>query len=91
MRRLVAHPRFHLHFTPTGAPWLNMVERVVRRADPEEAQAWRPPLRPGTRTRHPSLARRLERAPQTFIWTRTADEILDKVAACCQRLTDSGH
>ncbi len=62
-RWLLAHPRFHLH-----ADQRVLAEpgrAVVRRADPEEAQARRPPLRPSSRTRHPSLARRLERTPQT--------------------------
>src|ERR1044072_1649711 len=39
---------------------------VVRRADAEEAQARRPPLRPSPRTRHPNLARRLERASKAL-------------------------
>ncbi|GHI25929.1 hypothetical protein Shyd_73000 [Streptomyces hydrogenans] len=38
---------------------------VVRRADPIRLKRGVPPLRPGPRTRHPSLARRLERTPQT--------------------------
>lgn len=29
--------------------------------------------------------------PRPFIWTKTADEILDKVAAYCHRISDSGH
>ena len=29
--------------------------------------------------------------PRPFIWTKTADEILDKVASYCQRISDSGH
>ncbi|MDX3088988.1 IS630 family transposase, partial [Streptomyces sp. ME02-6978a] len=29
--------------------------------------------------------------PRPFVWTKTADEILDKVAAYCRRISDSGH
>ncbi|CAL9674917.1 hypothetical protein SUDANB105_07804 [Streptomyces sp. enrichment culture] len=62
---LLARPRFHLQFTPMSASWLNLVERWFAELA-EEAQARRPPLRPGPRTRHPQLARRLEQPPQTL-------------------------
>jgi hypothetical protein len=35
MRWLAAHPRFHLHFTPTSAYWLNLVERFFRDLSPD--------------------------------------------------------
>jgi hypothetical protein len=36
-------------------------------------------------------SRQLERRPKTFVWHKTADEILDSLAAYCQRINDSGH
>jgi transposase len=90
-RWLVAHPRFQLHFTPTYSSWLNLVERFIA----ELTTKW---LRRGT---HRSVAE-LEQAiqswidtwndnPRPFVWTKTADEILDTIATYCQRINDSGH
>src|SRR5215204_1195879 len=90
-RWLVAHPRFQLHFTPTYSSWLNLVERWFA----ELTTKW---LRRGT---HRSV-RELERAiqgwidtwntnPRPFVWTKTADQILDTIATYCQRINDSGH
>jgi transposase len=90
-RWLVRHPRFHLHFTPTGASWLNLVERWF--ATLTEKQ-----IRRGV---HRSV-RELESAiraylvvhnedPKPFVWTKTADQILASVARLCMRISDSGH
>jgi transposase len=90
-RWLAKRPRFHLHFTPTGASWINLVERWF--ATLTEKQ-----IRRGT---HRST-RELESAiktyltitngmPKPFIWTKTADEILASVARFCHRISDSGH
>jgi transposase len=90
-RWLVAHPRFHLHFTPTYSSWLNLVERWFA----ELTTKW---LRRGS---HRSVAE-LEQAiqawidtwnqdPRPFVWTKTADEILDTLAGYLQRINDSGH
>ena len=90
-RWLLAHPRFQLHFTPTDSSWLNLVERWFA----ELTTKW---LRRGT---HRSVAE-LEQAiqawidtwndnPRPFVWTKTADQILDTIAHYCQRINDSGH
>jgi len=90
-RWLVAHPRFQLHFTPTYSSWLNLVERFIA----ELTTKW---LRRGT---HRSVAE-LEQAiqswidtwndnPRPFVWTKTADEILDTITTYCQRINNSGH
>jgi transposase len=90
-RWLVAHPRFQLHFTPTDSSWLNLVERLFA----ELTTKW---LRRGT---HRSVAE-LEQAiqawidtwnqdPRPFVWTKTADQILDTLAHYCQRINDSEH
>ncbi len=88
---LLRHPRFHLHFTPTSASWLNLVERWF-------AELTNRKLR---RSTHRSVAE-LEADltawiaawntdPRPFVWTKTADEILDALASYLQRTNDSGH
>jgi transposase len=90
-RWLARHPRFHLHFTPTGASWINLVERWFATL----TERW---IRRGT---HRST-RQLEEAiklylrtyneePRPFKWHKTADQILMAVAAFCGRISDSGH
>jgi transposase len=90
-RWLVRHPRFTLHFTPTYSSWLNLVERWFA----ELTQKW---LKRGTHrsTRElvASIRTWIERwndEPKPFVWHKTADEILDSLAAYCQRISDSGH
>nr|WP_245713140.1 IS630 family transposase [Nocardia rhamnosiphila] len=94
-RWLAAHPRFHLHFTPTSSSWLNLVERWF-------AELTNRKLR---RSAHRSVAE-LEadvqawinawnEDPKPFVWTKSADQILDSLAHYCQKLTalnnDSDH
>jgi transposase len=90
-RWLQRHPRFHLHFTPIGASWINLVERWF-------AELTQKQIRRGV---HRSV-HELEQAirdyleacgedPRPFVWTKTADEILESVAAFCSRISDSGH
>ena len=76
---LAAHPRFHLHFTPTSASWLNMVERFFRDLTVNR-------LRRGVFHSLPELVAALEsyvakhnRDPKPFIWTAKANDILAKV------------
>src|SRR6266540_2999955 len=90
-RWLVSHPRFHLHFTPTSASWMNLVERWFGLLTERQ-------IRRGT---HRST-RELEQAimaylssnnkhPKPFVWTKTADEIFTSIARFCQRISNSGH
>lgn len=90
-RWLVKHPRFHLHFTPTSASWLNQVERWFALLTQKQIR----------RGAHRST-RELEKAikhylaltnesPKPFAWTKTADEILRNLARYCRRISDSGH
>ncbi|WP_369779449.1 IS630 family transposase [Streptomyces sp. R33] len=88
---LAAHPRFHLHFTPTGSSWLNLVERWF-------AELTTKKLRRGVHRSVQALERDIRtwladwnEHPRPFVWTKTADEILDKLAAYCRRISDSGH
>jgi transposase len=90
-RWLLRHPRFHLHFTPTGASWLNLVERWF--AALTEKQLRRGAHR-STRELEDAIRRYLEicnRHPKPFIWTKTADQILESVARFCKRSSNSGH
>ena len=65
-RWLLAHPRFHLHFTPTGSSWLNLVERWFAELHQQEAQALGPQVSARAQRRHPRLDRALEREPTTL-------------------------
>ena len=85
------HPRFHLHFTPTAASWLNLVERWFAELTNRKLRRSRPPQRQRTRSRHPRWINEWNTNPKPFIWTKTADEILDTLAAYCTRINDSGH
>ena len=83
---LARHPRFHLHFTPTSASWLNMVERFFRDLTVNR-------LRRGVFHSVPELVSALEkyiaqhnREPKPFIWTAKASDILAKVARARKKL-----
>ena len=76
---LDAHPRFHLHFTPTYASWLNLVERFFGMLTEKT-------LRRGSHTSVPQLREAIlayvkahNAKGRPFTWTKTADEILDKI------------
>jgi transposase len=88
---LLKRPRFHVHFTPTSASWLNLVEVWFALLSAKQ-------LKRGT---HPSTEA-LEQAirgyiattnehPKPFVWTKNADEILASVARFCQRTSASRH
>ena len=85
---LAKRPRFHLHFTPTSASWLNLVERWF--GMPTEKQ-----LRRGVHQSSGALEAAIYRYldltndPKPFIWTKTADQILANVARFCMRTLDT--
>lgn len=90
-RWLLKRPRFHLHFTPTGASWLNLVERWF--ALLTERQLRRGIFR-STRNLETTIRHYIDNhneEPKPFIWTKTADEILDSVAKFCQRTLETAH
>src|SRR5207245_5397610 len=77
---LARHPRFHLHFTPTGSSWINLVERWF--AALTEKQLRRGVHR-STRELEAAIRRYIEITnghAKPFVWTNTADEILESVA-----------
>jgi transposase len=89
-RWLKAHPRFHLHFTPTSASWLNMVERFF-------AEITRKRIRRGAFKSVAELKSAImeylenhNADPKPFIWTKSAGHILKKVARAKQAL-ESQH
>jgi transposase len=84
---LAKHPRFHMHFTPTSASWLNMVERFFRDITTER-------LRRGVFTSVPELEQAIDdyiaqhnTHPKPFIWTKSARDILQKVIRANSRLS----
>jgi len=90
-RWLAARPRFHVHFTPTYASWLNQVEiwfnRITQRA-----------IRRGTFRSVKELVAKIDQYVQTsnthaqpFVWTATADSIFAKVQRLCERIYGTGH
>jgi transposase len=90
-RWLARHPRFHLHFTPTGASWINLVERWF--ATLTEKQIRRGAHR-STRALEAAITDYLavnNEHPKPFVWTKTADDILASVARFCHRISNSGH
>jgi transposase len=90
-RWLVAHPRFVLHFTPTSSSWLNLVERwfaeltskLLRRGAHRSVGQLNADIRAWIETWNEN--------PRPFVWTKTADEILNSIARYCQRINESGH
>lgn len=86
-RWFAKHPRFHVHFTPTYSSWLNQVERWFALLTEKQIK----------RGSHRSVAE-LEAAiyefieasnddPRPFVWTKTADQILDSIRRFCERNT----
>ena len=90
-RWLTAHPRFHLHFTPTSSSWLNLVERwfaelttkKLKRGAHRSVRALNADIRSWIDT--------WNEQPRPFVWTKTADQILESIARYCERINDSRH
>jgi transposase len=88
---LARHPRFHLHFTPTGPSWINQVERwsgfltdqMIRRGVHNSVQA----LEAGIRT----WIENWNTDPKPFTWTKTAEEIQDSLARYIARISGATH
>jgi len=86
---LAKRPRFHVHFTPTYGSWLNLVERWF-------AELTNKPIRRGVfrsvKELETAIRQYLEvhnEAPKPFVWTKTADQILDSIARYARRTLTS--
>jgi transposase len=85
------HPRFHMHFTPTGSSWINQVERwfgfltgqMIRRGAHKSVQALEADIR--------AWIAQWNQDPKPFVWKKTAEDILDSLARYCRRISDAGH
>ncbi len=88
---LLAHPRFVLHFTPTSSSWLNLVERWFSELTSKK-------LRRGTHRSVRELNTDIRSwiddwndDPRPYVWTKTADQILESISRYCNRINASGH
>ena len=85
------HPRFHLHFTPTGSSWINQVERwfaylttqMLQRGVHKSVQALEADVR--------DWVQQWNENPRPFVWKKTAEEILDSLARYLQRISGGEH
>jgi transposase len=88
---LAAHPRFHVHFTPTGSSWINQVERwfshlttqLLQRGVHRNVQALEADIR--------AWIRKWNEDPRPFVWTKSAQDILTSLTRYLERLPPQGH
>ncbi len=90
-RWLATRPRFHVHFTPTYASWLNQVEIWFNRITQQA-------IRRGTFRSVKELVAKIDGFVQNsnanarpFVWTATADSIFSKVQRLCERISGTVH
>ena len=90
-RWLAVHPRYHVHFTPTYSSWLNQVEIWFNRITQQA-------IRRGTFRSVKELVAKIDQFVQNynvntnpFVWTATADSILDKIKRLCQVISETQH
>ncbi|MCA2225624.1 IS630 family transposase [Nonomuraea aurantiaca] len=84
---LARHPRFHLHFTPTGSSWINQVERwfgfltdqMIRRGVHKSIQSLERDIR--------DWIAQWNDNPRPFVWKKTAEEILESLAKYLRRIS----
>jgi len=88
---LARRPRFHVHFTPTSSSWLNQVERWFATLSQRQ-------IKRGTHRSTVQLENAIRQylaihnqQPKPFVWSKSADEILDSLARFCKRISDSRH
>jgi len=88
---LARHPRFQLHFTPTGSSWINQVERwfgllteqLIRRGVHKSVVDLERDVR--------EWITNWNQNPRPFIWTKTAEDILQSLSRYIARISDAGH
>ena len=90
-RWLLAHPRFVLHFTPTSASWLNLVERWFGELTRRKLQRG---VHRSVRELNADIRDWMQHwneHPRPYIWTKTADAILESITTYTTRINDSRH
>jgi len=88
---LAKHPRFHVHYTPTYSSWINQVERffayitadLLQRSDHRSVQALESDIR--------AWIVAWNENPKPFVWTKTADQIMEKLGRLLKRTNGGGH
>lgn len=88
---LAKHPRFHMHFTPTGSSWLSQVERwfgfltddLLRRGNHTSLQALEADIRNWVKAWNDN--------PKPLVWTKTADQILATLGRLMTQISGEGH
>jgi len=87
---LLKHPRFRLHFTPTSASWMNLVERWF--AELTNRKLRRSAHRSVTELENDirKWVNEWNKDPKPFAWTKAADEIQEALAAYCSRVSSPG-
>lgn len=88
---LAKRPRFHTHFTPTSASWLNLVERWFALLTERQLRRGVHRSTKELKTAIDDFIEQHNQDPKPFIWHKTADQILDSVARFCKQTNDSGH
>jgi transposase len=88
---LAGHPRFTLHHTPTYSSWLNQVERwfayltedLLQRSDHRSVQALEADIR--------AWVKAWNNNPRPFVWTKSAEDILERLGRLLHRINGAGH
>jgi transposase len=83
---LSKHPRFKMHFTPTSASWLNMVERFFSELTTKRIRRGVFQSVKDLETAVMDFVKKHNEEPKIFTWTKDADTILSKVAKCRETL-----
>ena len=86
-RWLLRRPRFHVHFTPTSSSWLNLVESFFSIVQRRVAHRG---VHRSTRALEKDISAFLEAHnddPKPFVWTKTADQILESLKRYCTKAT----
>jgi len=89
-RWLAKRPRYHLHFTPTGASWLNQVERWFALLTQKQLRRG---VHRSTRALEAAIIAYItisNESSKPFVWTKSADDILASLERFCRRISDSG-
>jgi putative transposase len=90
-RWLATHPRFQVRYTPAYSSWLNQVEiwfhiitqRTIRRGTFKSVK--------GLSAKIEQFVSQYNHASRPFVWTATADSILEKIRRLYQRISETGH